>query len=642
MLPLPLVPLRRQSVFHPARLRVLILPFVTILATFTFAQSPTQPVLITADLTDVPRKLLHAEIEIPVSPGPVTLTTVKWVPGNHRPSGPIDNFTGLVVRANGNEIPWRRDDVDLHAFHIDVPQGVSKLDIHADFLAVPGNTVSSADGSTSGVQTTMEWEELLLYPAGIPVRQIPVIPSVKLPDGWKLGTALTPTSTDGDTTHFAQTTIEMLEDSPVIAGKYFREIPLAPDVTPKHYLDVAADAPEDLDLKPAMLESLSKLVNEAGAMYASRHYNTYHFLLGLSDVEEGNGLEHHQSSDNRTPEHAFSDESLAPLVGDLLPHEYTHSWNGKYRRPIGLATPDYSTPMKGNLLWVYEGMTQYLGEVLAVRSGFVTPEQFREALAYSAATLDIKPGRTWRDLEDTAVSSSILRGSSHEWSNWRRGQDYYQEGALIWLDVDTTIRKLTGGKKSFNDFCALFLGKGGNTPPEVVPYDFDELVATLNQVVPNDWAAFLRERLTSTAPHAPLEGIAQAGYELTYTDKPTAFERAILGRSHAVDATFSVGLSARPDGTIADVLFNSPAFKAGLGPGEKIIAVDNRAFSGPVLALALKAAKGTTQTIDLIVENTGYFRTVRIDYHDGEKYPVLKRVDNTPDVMADILKPMTR
>ncbi|HZD48228.1 MAG TPA: M61 family peptidase [Silvibacterium sp.] len=628
--------------FHPAHLRSLILPIATILATYASAQAPSQPILITADLTDAPRKLIHADIEMPVSPGPVTLTAAKWIPGTHRPSGPIDNFTGLVVRAAGQEIPWRRDDVDLYAFHIDVPQGVTKLDIHVDFLAVPGSTVSSDDGSTSGLQTTMEWEEVALYPAATPVRDIPVIPSVKLPAGWKLGTALTPSSADGDTTHFARTTIEMLIDSPVIAGKYFREIPLAPDVTPKHYLDVAADAPEDLDLKPAMLDSLSKLVREAGSMYASRHYSSYHFLLGLSDTEEGNGLEHHQSSDNRTPEHAFSDESLAPLVGDLLPHEYTHSWNGKYRRPIGLATPDYATPMKGRLLWVYEGMTQYLGEVLAVRSGFTTPEQFREAFAYSAASLDVKPGRTWRDLEDTAVSSSILRGGSREWSNWRRGQDYYQEGALIWLDVDTTIRKLTGGKKSLNDFCALFLGKGGNTPSEVVPYDFDEIVATLNQIAPNDWAGFLRDRLTSKAPHAPLEGITQSGYELSYSDKSTAYERAIFGRSHAVDVNFSIGLVAQPDGTLSDVLFGSPAFKAGLGPAEKIIAVNGRAFSGPVLALALKSAKGTTQPIDLIVENTGYFRTVHLDYHDGEKFPMLKRVDSSPDVLADILKPLAK
>ena len=628
--------------FHLLRLPALVLPFVTIISASVTAQSLNQPILITADLTDVPRKLVHADMVIPVAPGPVTLTTAKWIPGNHRPSGPIDNFTGLVVRANDAELPWRRDDVNLYTFHIDVPQGVSKLDVHVDFLAVPGSTVSSTDGSTSGLQTTMEWEEIALYPAGIPVRDIPVIPSVKLPLGWKLGTALTPTSTDGDTTHFSQTTIEMLIDSPVIAGKYFREFPLAPGVTPKHYLDLAADAPEDLDLKPATIEALSKLVNEAGTMYASRHYNSYHFLLGLSDREESNGLEHHQSSDNRTPEKAFADEQLAALFADLLPHEYTHSWNGKYRRPAGLATPDYATPMKGELLWVYEGMTQYLGEVLAVRSGFETPEELREALALSAANLDVKPGRTWRNLEDTAVSSSILRGGSREWSNWRRGQDYYQEGALIWLDVDTTIRKLTNGQKSLNDFCVLFLGKGGNTPPEVVPYDFDEVVATLNQVAPNDWAGFLRQRITSKAPHAPLEGITQAGYALTYAEKPSPYQRAVFGRSGAIDAYFSIGITARGDGNITDVLVGSPAYKAGLGPAEKIIAVNGRAFSGPVLALALRAAKGTSQPIDLIVENTGYFRIVHVDYHDGEKFPVLKRVDNTPDVLAEILKPLTR
>lgn len=604
--------------------------------------SSAQPIRITADLTDVPRKLIHADIEIPVSAGPVTFTAAKWIPGNHRPSGPIDNITGITVHAGDRELPWRRDDVDLYAFHVDVPQGVSSISVHADFLAVPGNTVSSADGSTSGVQTTMEWEEVALYPAGIPVREISVIPSVKLPEGWHLGTALTPASTEGSTTHFAPTTIEMLIDSPVIAGKYFREIPLASDVTPKHFLDLAADAPEDLELKPAVIESLNKLVRETGAMYDSRHYNSYHFLLGLSDTEQSNGLEHHQSSDNRTPEHAFSDDAMAPLFADLLPHEYTHSWNGKYRRPEGLATPDYSTPMKGSLLWVYEGMTQYLGDILAVRVGLKTPEQFREDLALTAANLDAKPGRTWRDLEDTAVATSILRGGSRQWANWRRGQDYYPEGELIWLNVDTTIRKLTDNKKSLHDFCVLFLGKGGNTGPEVVPYTFDDVVATLNQVVPNDWAGFLRERLTSKAPHAPLGGITQSGYSLVYADKPTAYERLLYGRSGSVEEIFSTGLLMRSDGTITDVQVGSPAYKAGLGPDEKIIAVNGRAFSAPVMALALRAAAGTSQPIELIVENTDYFRTVHLDYHGGEKYPALKRIENTPDVLDDILKPLAK
>jgi len=604
----------------------------------SIAQAPAQnsPILLHVDLSDAPRRLIHSHLQIPVNPGPLTLEYPQWIPGDHRPTGPIDNLAGLLIRANGQDLPWRRDDVDMYGIHVDVPPGVSRLDVSLDFLATPGDTGSDMDAATSVNMTVLEWNAVILYPAHIPVAQIPIAASLTMPAEWKFGTALSVASQAGAEASFSPVSVEQLVDSPLIAGRYFREFPLAPEVTPKHYLDVAADAAQDLDLKPEFLRSVSQLVLEARALYASRHYETYHFLLSLSDILRMEGLEHHQSSDNGVQEHGFSDPRLAVLNAELLPHEFTHSWNGKYRRPAGLATADYAAPMKGDLLWVYEGMTQYWGNILAARSALWTPESYREALAWSAATLDQKPGRTWRNLEDTAISSQSLREKHYYWANWRRSQDYYQEGELLWLDADTTIRQLTHDKKSLNDFCVKFLAVGGDTGPEVMPYNFDDVVAGLNAVAPYDWRAFLTERLQSHADHAPLGGIEHGGYRLVYTAEPTAYEQAWLDNEKKLDAWFSLGFMALANGQLDDVRMGSSAFQAGLGPGAKLVAVNGHAFSAEVLKQAIHRAT----PIELIVSNDGEFRTVRLDYHDGEKYPRLERVQGTPDLLDEILKPL--
>lgn len=609
--------------------RVIVMSGLLLTATFSAIAAP---ITITADLSEASRKLWHADISIPVQPGAVTLTAAKWIPGTHMPSGPIDNITGIIFRANGQTLAWRRDDVDLYAFHVTVPPGVSTLDVHLDAIVT---------ARVSDNLAMLEWEKLMLYPAGTPVRDIQIQPSIKVPSGWGIGTALTPTGTDGNTTHFAPVTLEMLEDSPILTGKYFKEIPLAPDVTPKHFLDVAGDAPADIELRPQFLTAVNNLVHEAGAMYSSHHYNSYHFLLTLSDFAGGEGLEHHQSSDNGVGEKGFADDEHALVEADLLPHEFTHSWNGKFRRPAGLATPDYATPMQGELLWVYEGMTEYLGDVLAARSGFRTSDQYREDLAFTAASLDNRPGRTWRNTEDTAVAASILRGGNPAWSNWRRGQDYYQEGELLWLDVDTTIRQLTHDKKSLHDFLVLFVGKGGDTVPMVVPYTFDELAKTLNEVVPYDWAGFLHERITTLNPHANLAGIEHGGYRLVYTDTPTSYERAILSMSGSIDGWFSAGLHIRSDGTISDVRVYSAADEAKFAPGQKILAVDGRIFSADTFRDALKQAKGRQEPIRFIVQSDTYIYSIDLNYHEGEKYPRFQRIEGSPALLDDILKPMT-
>lgn len=574
-------------------------------------------------------------------PGPLTLDYPRWIPGEHSPTGPVDDLTGIVFSANGQTISWRRDDVNMFALHLTVPKGANRLEAKVDFLATAAPSGFSAGASTGPNLAIVSWNEVALYPEDTASSQVTFVPSLKIPEGWKFGTALTPSSSEANTIHFQPVSLEMLVDSPVLAGRFFREVPLAAEITPKHFLDMAADGPEDLKITSIQIDAWSNLVRETGALYRSRHYNSYHFLITLSENVAHFGLEHHQSSDDRLEARGLIDDDLAMLNGDLLPHEFTHSWNGKYRRPAGLVTQNYGQPMKGDLVWVYEGLTQYLGDVLAARSGIWTVEQYRSYLAASAAEMDHRPGRTWRDLEDTAISAQILYSTSPQWDNWRRSVDYYPEGELIWLDVDITMRKLSKHKKSLNDFCARFFGGPGNTPPEVIPYDFEDLVSNLNTVQAYDWAGFLRQRVTSKSAHPPLAGIKDGGYGLEYTDQPNEFTRADESRDHGVNAWYSLGIHIS-DNTISDVLIGSPADAADLGPDMRIVAVNGRRASDELLRQAIRDSKGQGPAVELIVENSGYLKTVKLDYHNGERYPHLTRQPAEPALLDDILRPMTK
>jgi len=625
-------------------------PAAPVLGQKSVPQAAKTPIQIVADLSEGPRKLYHAEIDLPVSAGPLALTTPKWIPGTHMPAGPVDDITGVVFTAmvdgKAQTLPWRRDDVDLFQFHLTIPKGVTTLHAHLDCIVT---------ARISQKMAVLEWEKLLLYPANTPVREIPIQPSLKVPPGWGVGTALTPVGpvdsgawpvpAAGATTKLEVTNVEQLEDSPIVAGEYFHEYPLAPEISPKHYLDVFSDAPEDAVLRPSVVAKLSNLVREAGVVYASHHYHVYHFLLTLSDVADIEGLEHGQSSDNGDPEKYLSSDDHLLADSDLLPHEFTHSWNGKYRRPVGLSQPDFATAQQGALLWVYEGMTQYLGNVLAARSGLKSQAQYRDMLALSAAQLDYRPGREWRPTEDTAVAASILREDSAAWSNWRRGQDYYQEGELLWLDADTLIRKMTGGKKSLDDFQKIFLGKGGDTGPEIVPYTREELIDDLNLVAPYDWAKFLHDRIDLITPRADLAGIEQGGYRLVYHDKPSKTASTIASasgpRGGGVDCWYSLGLQVSSSGQIRNVRWNGPADKARLAPGYKILAVNGNIYSNAALKGAIKAAKGKTEPIHLIVQADSFVSPFEIDYHDGERFPVLERIDGTPAYLDDITAPRT-
>lgn len=599
-----------------------------------------QPIRVTADLSDVARRMYHSDTDIAVKPGPLVITTPKWIPGTHAPNGPIADLTGLYFSVDGKTIPFRRDDVDMFEFHVTVPAGASTLHIHVD---------SGVGGRISEKIAVLEWERLLFYPAHIPTAKLAIVPTVIVPKGWGVGTALTPATAydpnakPGGSLTFQPTNVEQLEDSPIITGEYFHEFALAPDVTPKHYIDVVSDQPADSNLRPAVLAELNNLVHETGAAYDSRHYNVYHFLLTLSDITGGQGLEHGQSSDNGVGELGFSDDRHQLGNADLLAHEFTHSWNGKYRRPDKLYQVDFATPQQGELLWVYEGMTQYMGNVLAARSGLETQTTYREKLAASAAALDQKPGREWRTTDDTAIASSISRRPGPAWANLKRGQDYYQEGELLWLDADTLIRQLTNGQKTLTDFQHLFLGKGGNTGPSILPYDRAELIAELNQVVKSDWATFLHERIDLVNPRADLAGIERGGYKVVYLEAPTSQERATAGARGPAGANVWYSLGLRTDATnvITDVRANSAADKAKLAPGQKLVAVNGLAASSDVLRAAIKSAKDSSEPIHFITQTEIYFRNVDVDYHDGERYPALQRVDGNSDLLDEITKPLS-
>jgi predicted metalloprotease with PDZ domain len=604
-----------------------------------FAQTPIR---ITADLTEAPRKLYHAEIDLPVKPGPATFITPEWIPGNHRPTGPVEDITGVVFTANGKTIPWRRDDANLYEFHVDVPAGVTNLHAHLDCIVT-----SRADDQIA----VLEWEKLLLYPAHKPVREIPIQPSVIVPAGWGIGTALTPTTPYdpnkkvGGTLQFEPTNVEQLQDSPIIAGENFHEFALAPEVTPKHYIDVVSDEPADSNLRPDLLNEISNLVREAGAAYDSHHYHVYHFLLTLSDIAGGEGLEHGQSSDNGVGELGFVSQQRQLGNSDLLSHEFTHSWNGKYRRPFNLYQDDFAKMEEGSLLWVYEGMTQYLGNVLAARSGLKSQAAYRDILAASASQLDLKSGRWWRPTEDTAIAASILRSNGPAWSNWRRGQDYYQEGELFWLDADTKIRELTNDQKSLTDFLHIFLGKGGNTGPLIVTYNREELIRDLNEVVKYDWTAFMHDRIDLINPHADFDGITRGGYKLVYLDHPSESLMAMMGSRRGGGgpaAWTTLGLQLAPDGTIYDVRWGSLADKAKLAPGQKLIAVNGHVFSADALHEAIVDAKTNTAPLHFLMQTESFIKPVDIDYHDGERYPVLVRVDGTKDYLDEITTPLVK
>ena len=600
-----------------------------------------QEIRLHVDLTDAPRNLYHARLEIPVHPGDIALVFPKWIPGNHRPSGPIAGLTGIRMEAAGQPLAWQRDPVESYEFHVTVPASVQTLQVFLDAITNHDSAGGGGPAASSNV-LDLNWNAVLLYPKGVRSDDVTFEPSVTLPPRWKFGTALTAVRTSGDDVEFAPVSLTTLVDSPLIAGTHYRKMELTTaGEVPVHVMNLVAEADADLAMTEKDQAAFQKLVAETCALFGARHYRHYDFLLTLSNQVGGHGLEHHESNDSATSERMLLDPDLHYLNADLVPHEFAHSWNGKYRRPAGLATPNYQEPMIGDLLWVYEGLTDYLGGVLAVRSGLETDGQYREALAWNAASLDQSPGRTWRPLEDTARSVQSLRMlSAPEWQNWRRSLDYYPEGNLIWLEVDSIIRQQTHGSRSLDDFLRRFEG-GESGPPKVVPYTFDDVVRTLNDVAPYDWAALLKKRVNSTSDHAPLGGIEGDGWTLVYNDKPNLFTRTLEKVAHFADFSHSLGFVVAQDGTLGDVRVGSPAYRAGIGPAMKMVAVNGRKWTPDRLHTAIKSAQEVGQPIELLIENRQFIKTYAVEYRGGEKNPHLERLADKPDLLSDLLQPLS-
>lgn len=603
--------------------------------------SAQTPIQLHVDATDAPRRVLHVRMTIAAKPGPMTLLYPEWIPGEHSPTGPISNLVGLKVEAGGRIVPWKRDDVNLFAFHVDVPQGVTSLDVAFDFLSPPESAGSTLEASTTSELAVLNWNQLLLYPQGAGADSLQLKASLKVPPGWRYGTALPIQSETGNDIQFQSASLTTLVDSPLSMGAHYRTIDLGKDLGAPHYLNLAADSDRALEVPPEVIGHYENLVKETGALFGTRHYRDYHFLYTLSDHIAHFGLEHHESSDDRYKERTLIDPDLQRVSADLLAHEFVHSWNGKFRRPAGLTSGGedggYDTPMKGELLWVYEGLTEYLGEVLAARSGLRNPDDFRAALAYTAADLDNKFGRTWRPLADTAVSAQILYYTGDDYDNYRRDTDYYPEGTLIWLEADVMIRQLSHGTKSLDDFCRAFEGGPGGAPA-LKTYQFADVVSALNAVQPADWAAFFNERINSTSPHAPLGGIQRSGWKLAYDSVRSPFWQAVESAKKRTDMSYSIGLKVNNDGTIADVQYGGPAQKAGVTPSVKLIAVNNRQFTPTVLRDAVAATASDSKPIELLVKTGEYYEVHRIDYHGGERYPHLVRDPSTPDLLSEIIK----
>lgn len=591
-------------------------------------------ITLAVDATDITRHIFQVRETIPVQGGShMVLMYPKWLPGNHSPSGRIEALAGLIIKANGARVNWRRDPVDVHAFHVDVPAGASALDVEFQFL-------SAIEGGQGRIVMTpemlnLQWVSVALYPAGYFTRQVPVQASVKLPDGWKLAGGLETAVTEGSTTTFKPTSFEELMDSPLFAGKYVKTIDLGMTGGAPVRLNVFADEAEFLESKPEHEAAHKKMVEQAYKLFGSHHYDHYDFLLALTERMGGIGLEHHQSSENGVGQKYFTEWDKNAAVRDLLPHEYTHSWNGKFRRPADLWTANYSQPMRDSLLWVYEGATQYWGYVLAARSGLITKEQAMEALAGTAATYDARIGRAWKPLADTTNDPIIAQRRSLPWRSWQRSEDYYSEGQLIWLDADTLIRELSKGKKSLDDFAKLFFGVNDASHVPAT-YTFEDVVAALNAVQPHDWTTFLKTRLEGTGPGAPLDGIARGGYKLTYDEKPTDFAKAVETSSRGVGLTYSLGMSVGREGRLNDVLWDGPAFKLNLTPGTQIVAVNNVTYTAERIKDAVTNAKKTGAALELLVKNGDVYRTVKFDYKDGLRYPRLERVKGTPDRLDQI------
>ncbi len=589
------------------------------------------------DATDVSRHIFEVRETIPVRGGEtVTLLYPQWIPGKHGPSGRVDKLAGLIIHAAGTRLEWTRDPVNVYAFHVDIPSDVTAIDLEFQYVspvvAEQGRIVMTPE------MLNLQWEAMLLYPAGYFARQIMVEAGVRVPDDWQVATALEVKSNDGAVTEFNPVRLDHLIDSPIFAGKHFKRLDLNPDGSYAVHLNVFADRPDSLTVSPEQLEIHRALVQEADLLFDSHHFDRYDFLLALTDRLGGIGIEHHQSSENTLDPTIFTDWDEHVSGRGLLPHEYVHSWDGKFRQPADLWAPNFNTPMRGSLLWVYEGQTTYWGKILSARAGFQTLQQALDSLADNAASYEERIGREWRALQDTTADPVVSQRRSRPWRNWERSEGYYAEGALIWLDADTLIREASNGKKSLDDFAKAFYGMNDGSYVQLL-YTFDDVVSTLNTVHAHDWATFLRSRLDGHGPGAPLDGIERGGYELVFTDTPTEYFTASEASGEKSDLSYSIGIVVGSDGAISQVQWGGAAFDAGLTIGTQIVAVDEIAFDAEGLKRAITNAKSSSDPITLLIMDGDRYHSVSLNYTGGLRYPHLVRKGDGPASLDQIFAP---
>jgi predicted metalloprotease with PDZ domain len=605
---------------------------LTALAAAVAAQAPAaRAIALAVDARHAAQHYLAVRERLAAAPGPLTLAYPKWIPGEHRPDGPIAGLSGLVIMANGARVGWRRDPINAFLFRLDVPTGAHQIEVRFDYLEpalAPGQLTGGA-ASTPNL-AIVNWNQVVLYPLGAPADRIFYRPRLRLPAGWRYGTALPVGHEAGGEVVFRRVALNRLVDSPLIAGAYFRAYDITPRGEPIHHeLDIVADAPADLALSPRLQRGMTELVVQAGRLFGARHYRDYHFLLTLSDFVPHFGVEHHESDDARLPARTLLGPRAGFALGSLLAHEYVHSWNGKFRRPAGMAAPPYQAPHRTSMLWAYEGITNFLGYELAARSGLWSDAQYRRAVAGVAASLGPgRPGRQWRSLADTGSALHAENGVPG-WLDWTRSAaDFHVEGVLLWLDAAMIIARQTHGAKSFDDFCRLFYG-GPNRGPELRPYSFEQLTAALNRIAPYDWARFLRQRVDEPSTHPPLGGLEASGWRLVYTAQPP--KRA------AGNALYSLGLQVGRGGAITDAFWGMPAFRAGLAAHMRLVGVNGAGYTRARLEGAIAAAAHSPAPIRVQAVNDGVRAAFSIPYHGGLRYPHLVRNPTLPDYLDRVL-----
>jgi predicted metalloprotease with PDZ domain len=585
------------------------------------------------DATNLSQRIFRIKQTIPVASGPLTLLYPAWVPGGHSPRNAIDKIAGLTFKAGDRKLAWKRDTLNVHAFHLDVPQGVSEITAEFDFLTATGS------GQGRVVMTprmlNLQFLSTVLYPAGHYAGKIQFDPRVTYPAGWTAFTALREQGRSGDTVDYEDVPLDILVDSPVYAGRHAKNIDLTPagSKVPVR-LGVVADAAKFLEAKPEQVAIHKAMVAQSLKLFGAQHYDHYQFLFSLSGQMGGNGLEHQRSSENGLGTDYFTGWNEKSGFSDLLAHEFVHSWNGKYRRGADLWTPNFNVPMQDSLLWVYEGQTQYWGNVLAARSGMRPLPASRDALALVAATYAAnRAGLQWRGIQDTTNDPIVVGRAARAYLNYQMSEDYYRGGQMIWLEADALIRAKSGGRKSLDDFARAFFGINDGEWKVQNTYTFDDVVATLEGVQPHDWKTFLRDRLDGKVGLAG--GIEASGWRLVYKDEPNAYAKA-SARGGGADYTYSLGLSLNKDGVIGDVRWDGPAFKAGIGSGTTVVAVNGLAYDKDVLDEAVTAAK-TGAPIELMLRDFDIYRTVELDYRGGLRYPHLERIEGKPDYLTPIL-----